>query len=60
MDMVITCSAYAALAIAALNVFFGPFVIGRKREPMGGLGYVINLVFSAIYVVLAGIALGWW
>jgi uncharacterized membrane protein len=52
--------AWVTLALAALGIIGGPFVIGQERRPYSAGSYLAGLVQAGLMAALAGRVLGWW
>jgi len=59
-DWIILSSASCILLTAALDIFGGPFLIGRNEIRCTAWSYILELIKSAAGIILAGRCLGWW
>ena len=48
------------IILAVFEIVVGPFVIGKERDPMKPLSYLITSGIWACVILLAGHTLGWW
>lgn len=51
---------WVVLALAAIQIFVGPFTIGQESKASTARQYILGLIVSACNVLVAGHAIGWW
>ena len=60
MNFFVNVATIILLILAGLNVFVGPFMIGKERKPTTADVYVIQLLISGLVIIVSGRVLGWW
>ena len=60
MNFFVNVDTITLLILAGLNVFVGPFMIGKERKPATADVYVIQLLISGLVIIVSGRVLGWW
>ena len=60
MDIVVMIATIILLVLAGINIFVGPFMIGKERKPATADVYVIQLLISGLVIIVSGRVLGWW
>ena len=53
-------AAWIAIGLAGAVIFYGPFLIGKPREPLEASGYIVELFSALVSLMVAGRVLGWW
>jgi hypothetical protein len=51
--------AWGLVAMAVVQIFSGPFVIG-KQTTLSAWGYITGIILHFAQIAIAGCVLGWW
>lgn len=60
MDTLIKIAGWISLVFVLSNIFIGPLMIGKEREPTTPGMYIVNMIASMLVFLLIGRCLGWW